>query len=230
MLIIGILLAIIPAIVILYFTINKYGPVHLYSFLICLALGMLSTLPAFQVERLEFLFPASTRGEGWSLFFIAFVFVGLGEELIKFLMLFAFAYYFKKIKTIGSGIMYAMVIGMGFALVENVFYAYIYPISTVAVRSFTAVPAHGIFAIITGYFLGMGFSKKQLDFALIFRGLLFATLLHGIYDWLILQHYAEWLTGVAIAVLALGIFYSILLIKKADLIEKIENSEIQKKE
>jgi len=113
-------------------------------------------------------------------------------------------------------VLYAVAIGMGFALLENILYAYRYPISTMAVRTFTAVPAHGVFAIITGYFVGMAFNEKPINWMLALRGLLFASLLHGIYDWLVLQEYYDWLTGMAIPVLALGFVYAYWLIQYAE--------------
>ena len=210
------ILAIVPSLIILYLTINKYGPIHLNSFLICLGLGMLATLPAFQIESLENIFFLDNKSTGWPLFTIAFIFVGLGEELMKIIFLVAFAFFTKRIFDIRSGILYAMVVGMGFALLENIFYAYLYPLSTIAVRSFTAVPAHAVFAIIIGYFVGMAFEGKKIKWPLVLRGLLFASLLHGIYDWLILQEYRDWLTGLAIPVLGLGFFYAYWLIKYAD--------------
>lgn len=212
----GYILAIIPSIVILYFVIKKYGPIHLYSFLICLGLGMLSTLPAFQIEKLEHSLFESDLSTGWPLFIIAFILVGLGEEFLKLAFLTTFAFASKKINSISSGILYAVVVGMGFALLENIFYAYLYPISTIAVRSFTAVPAHAVFGIITGYFVGMAFEKPDIQWPLILRGLLFATILHGVYDWLILQSYADWLTGLAIPVLGLGFFYAYWLLRYSE--------------
>ena len=47
-------------------------------------------------------------------------------------------------------------------------------------RMFTAVPAHAVFAIIMGYYLGVEKFKKKPYFGLI--GLLIASILHGLFD------------------------------------------------
>ncbi len=212
----GYILAILPAAIILYLTNRKFGPAEIQFFILCIILGAISTLPAFQVERLEFLFEQETLNVGWSLFTTAFLLVGFGEELFKFIFLLSFAYFTNKIVDLKTGVLYAVAIGMGFALLENILYAFRFPISTMAVRTFTAVPAHGVFAIITGYFVGMAFSQKATNWGLALRGLLFASLLHGIYDWLVLQAYYDWLTGMAIPTLGLGFFYAFWLIQYAE--------------
>jgi len=212
----GYILAILPAALILFLTDKKFGPADYRFYALCILLGGISTLPAFQFERLEFLFDADTINRGWSLFTTAFVLVGFGEEFFKFALLLGFASWSKKVVDLKTGVLYAVAIGMGFALVENILYAYRYPISTMAVRTFTAVPAHGVFAIITGYFVGMAFKKKPIIWSLALRGLLFASLLHGIYDWLVLQNYFDWLTGLAIPILGIGFFYAYWLIQYAD--------------
>ena len=216
MIALGYILAILPAALILYLTNKKFGPSEILFFIGCILLGALSTLPAFQFERLEFLFDQENLNQGWSLFTTAFLLVGFGEELFKFTFLLGFAFWSKKIVDLKTGVLYAIAIGMGFALLENILYAFRFPVSTMAVRTFTAVPAHGVFAIITGYFVGMAFSQKRIVWILAFRGLLFASLLHGIYDWLILQSYYDWLTGLAIPILGIGFFYAFWLIQYAE--------------
>ena len=52
-----------------------------------------------------------------------------------------------------DGVVYTICIGMGFALVENLIYAFDYDLITVVVRALTAVPAHAIFAIFMGFFI-----------------------------------------------------------------------------
>ena len=53
-------------------------------------------------------------------------------------------------------------IGMGFATLENILYADRFGLQTVMIRAFTAVPAHAIFAIIMGYYIGLAkFNKKK---------------------------------------------------------------------
>jgi hypothetical protein len=53
-----------------------------------------------------------------------------------------------------DGIVYAVVLAMGYASVENMLYVAAYGINTTILRAFTAVPAHLVFAIVQGYYLG----------------------------------------------------------------------------
>ena len=71
---------------------------------------------------------------------------------------------------------------MGFATLENVIYADRYGLQTIALRAFTAVPAHGAFAVIMGYFVGLSKTNKPKRIILLLTGLGIATVVHGIYD------------------------------------------------
>ncbi|NNE28957.1 MAG: PrsW family intramembrane metalloprotease, partial [Saprospiraceae bacterium] len=198
--ILGYIFAVLPSLLIIAVAIRnlKKRPWSWLAF--ALALGFISVVPALYFERIEFLLGDQDSDAAWKLWFVAFILVGFGEEFFKLLVLFAFQYFSGKIKNIRQGIVYSVLIAMGFALIENIIYAYIYPFSTIVVRSFTAVPAHAVFAIILGYFFGMAQSGTKLNWPLIGRGLLFASLLHGTYDWFILQHYKEWLTSGALLI------------------------------
>jgi len=209
----GYLFAILPATIIAFLMIRRLDVKPALWISLAVLGGMLVILPAYQFEKLEGFIESDGAMKGWRLMVVAFLLVGLAEELLKGIVLFAIAYFSKEIINIKRGIIYSVLVAMGFALIENIFYAYIYPFSTILVRSFTAVPAHAIFAIIMGYFLGISCSTPKRNWSYFLRGLLFASLLHGAYDWFILQGYVEWLTGGAILVLGLGVFYSYWLIK-----------------
>jgi len=217
--------AIIPVALILFFNQKKIFKQDYWVLGVLVGLGMLATVPAFQVEGLENQFSVESRNSGWPLFAIAFGLVGFGEELFKLILAVAVAHFMGNVKSLRSGIATALSVAMGFALLENILYAYIYPLSTVAVRSFTAVPAHAIFGIISGYFLGLAYSFPKVKWGLIGRGLLIASFLHGAYDWMILQEYQDWLTGVALLILSLGIYYCYYLLKRA-----LKESSIESKE
>jgi RsiW-degrading membrane proteinase PrsW (M82 family) len=53
-----------------------------------------------------------------------------------------------------DGIVYAVIVSMGFATIENIIYVFQYGFATGILRLFTAVPAHAAFGILMGYFLG----------------------------------------------------------------------------
>lgn len=113
----------------------------------------------------------------------AFFKVAFVEELSKFLFIRFILFPNKHFNEPFDGIVYAVMVGMGFATLENILYVFEYGYTTGILRMFTAVPAHATFAILMGYFLGKAkFSlNKKLYYSLV--GLFVATLFHGAYDY-----------------------------------------------
>ena len=113
----------------------------------------------------------------------AFIFVGLVEEGSKFLFLRGILFKNKNFNEPFDGIVYAVMIGMGFATAENVLYVVNGGGGTAIVRMFTAVPAHAVFAIIMGFFVGE--AKVFSTSSMLYSGLalFFATFAHGFYDY-----------------------------------------------
>lgn len=117
------------------------------------------------------------------LFVDAFFKVALVEEFCKFAFLRFILFRNKNFNEPFDGIIYATMVGMGFATLENIVYVYEYGVATGILRMFTAVPAHACFAVLMGYYLGRAkFSKgKSLYYSLL--ALLSATVFHGLYDY-----------------------------------------------
>jgi RsiW-degrading membrane proteinase PrsW (M82 family) len=82
-----------------------------------------------------------------------------------------------------DGIVYAVMVSMGFATLENVIYVLEYGYETAILRMFTAVPAHATFGVLMGYFLGKAkfTRRKQLYYSIV--ALFAATVFHGAYDY-----------------------------------------------
>lgn len=152
-------------------------------------IGMLSTILAIFLElRWEsFGYVLSPElGLGDTAFY-ALIVVAFSEELAKFVCLRLFFYKHKEFDEPFDGIVYAVMISLGFATLENIFYAYNYGLQTTIMRMFTAVPAHAANGVIMGYFMGKAkFRPDQRTFYLIV-GLLGATLFHGAYDFSLMQ-------------------------------------------
>lgn len=154
-------------------------------------LGVFIALPVIYAERLMSLFGNGFSGElkaGWDAFMVA----AFCEEAFKYLAFFLLIWNNKAFNDKFDGIVYATFISLGFAGIENILYVMDSGVSTGLVRAFTAVPAHAIFGISMGYFLGMArfYPKKQkqhLKWAFL---LPFA--LHGIYDFILMSG-IEWL-------------------------------------
>jgi protease PrsW len=118
-----------------------------------------------------------------SQFVNAFFKVALVEEFSKFIFVRFILFKNANFNEPFDGIVYAVMVSMGFATLENFFYVREYGFVTGLLRMFTAVPAHAVFGIMMGYFLGRAkfTAKQQILFSLL--GLLVPTIFHGAYDY-----------------------------------------------
>lgn len=140
-------------------------------------------------------------------FYSAFFKVALVEEFSKFLFVRFILFPNKNFNEPFDGIVYSVMVSMGFATFENLLYVFEYGYETAILRMFTAVPAHATFGILMGYFLGKAkfTHSKQIRYSLI--SLLAATFFHGAYDyfWFIGQVKGIW-TGIWMcAILSLAV-------------------------
>lgn len=113
----------------------------------------------------------------------AFFKVALIEEFSKFIFIRFILYRNKNFNEPFDGIVYACMVGMGFATLENIIYVFQYGAPTGFVRMFTAVPAHACFAVLMGYFLGKAKFTHRKELYYSFIALLVATAFHGAYDY-----------------------------------------------
>lgn len=146
-------------------------------------------------------------------FIKAFIFVALVEEFSKYIIVRYYAQTKPEFNEPFDGIVYAVMVSMGFAATENILYVLEGGLSTAIIRSFTAVPAHATFGILMGYFMGKAkFSNNKR--LLNITGLLLATLFHGAYDFFL---FIEFIPGIwigAFVSLVTGIIISKKAIKK----------------
>ena len=113
----------------------------------------------------------------------AFVFVGLLGEGSKFLFLRGFTYYNKNFNHAFDGIVYSIMVGMGYATAENILYVVNGDSESAMLRIITSAPANAVFAVIMGFFLGEAklFKSRILLYSAL--ALLTAAVAHGYYDY-----------------------------------------------
>ena len=110
------------------------------------------------------------------------------EEVLKFTVLYSLVYKMKDFNEPIDGIVYGVTVSLGFATLENIYYVYFLSDyfdttsqSLAVLRSFSAIPAHGIFGATMGYFfMKYTFIKKQNNLALC---MIVPILLHGAYNY-----------------------------------------------
>lgn len=214
-------LAVLPGLLLSYaiFRVDKYEREPLVPLIVCFCLGAAVTFPAMEIEKWAFgrLQPG---GNGFgAIILAAFLAVSLNEELFKFAILRFAAFPRKFFNEPLDGIVYSVLISMGFATMENVFYAHRFGMETILLRAFTAVPAHLAFAVVSGYYAGLAKFDAANRSRLLWQGFGMALLLHGTYDFLILQSWSDWLFVLATLTLYICLFYCNNLIR-----EHLDNS------
>jgi len=151
------------------------------------------------------------------------------EEILKFTVLYSLVYKMKDFNEPIDGLVYGVVVSLGFATLENIYYVYVlsdyFDMTSKALaitRSFSAIPAHGIFGATMGYFfMKYSFISKKNNLALC---MIVPILLHGTYNFFVQSYYI-------IALLLIIISWVVLLkafsrLKKS---QKTKKQEYEKK-
>ena len=133
--------------------------------------------------------------------------VSTTEELLKFLVVMLIIYPNKNFDEPFDGIVYSVFVGMGFATAENLTFVLQGSASLAILRMFSAVPAHFVFAVIMGYYLGKAKSKKKAQFFFLFLAILIPILIHAIYDYFLFIDFVNgvWIGGIVVLIIALFI-------------------------
>jgi RsiW-degrading membrane proteinase PrsW (M82 family) len=102
-----------------------------------------------------------------------------------------------------------VMIGMGFATVENILYIRQLGLEAGISRFFLAIPAHASFAVLMGYPAGKARADRPHAFWLLLQGLAVAVLFHGSFDFfLFLQQSQEAQKYLSTGILSFGTFAS----------------------
>ena len=199
-----------------------------YSLLICVLFGIMAAVASVFLEYVWNYFLGDFISSHHSLIFIeSFIGVSLIEEGTKWLCLVFIISRWKNFNFYTDGILYACGIAAGFNLVEGGIYGTLEqnPVSMI-LRSFTAVPVHFFFAIVMGFL----FARFKLEGDRFFWfSLIIPVILHGLYDFFILQQYADLLMGAAILVLLGCLSLSVWVIHIALKADKIKLLAIEKR-
>tara|TARA_A100001015_G_C14848532_1_gene655501 strand:- start:326 stop:1009 length:684 start_codon:yes stop_codon:yes gene_type:complete len=147
------------------------------------------------------------------------------EEVLKFTVLYSLVYKMKDFNEPIDGIVYGVTVSLGFATLENIYYVYILSDyfdttsrSLAILRSFTAIPAHGVFGATMGYFfMKYAFVQKQNNLAMC---LIVPILLHGFYNFFASSYFIISLLIVIISWIVL--FNAFSRLKKSQIKKKKE--------
>ena len=154
--------------------------------------------------------PLTDEYSVWQQFIQAFLVVALSEEFSKYIIVKYYAQPKKAFNEPYDGIIYAVMVSMGFACTENIMYVLEGGYQTAILRAFTAVPAHATFGILMGYYMGKAkFSNNRLKLNI--AGLFLAVLFHGAYDFFL---FINFIPGISIGAFV-SLIIGIVLSKKA---------------
>ena len=155
-------------------------------------LGILSIGPLIMFDNIILLIKGSPIE--YTPFMQAFFDAAFQEELLKFCVLFFFCVRFTAFNEPMDGIVYGTVASLGFASYENIHYVYGYGVESFTAslsnayhRAFSAVPSHAFDGVIMGFFIGRHYFRKHESKINIYFAFLIPFILHGLYDWTLME-------------------------------------------
>jgi len=154
-----------------------------------------------------------------SLSFIA----GFTEEPLKFITLYLFLRKRTEFDEPMDAIVYATLLSLGFATLENFQYVYVFnndisSIDMAFLRAFTAIPLHACCGVIMGYYYGNYVFKGSTKFLL--KSICFPIIIHSIYNYLCTLN-----DLILVIYIPLIIFYAIYLLNNMKDSQKQKNIE-----
>lgn len=185
---------------------DKYERESFLPLLICFALGALAIVPSIWMENGVLDARWFDLTSNWQLLLYAFVGIALIEEAFKAIVFFAYPYWQRFFNEPFDGVVYAVMISMGFAGVENILYVLESGVEAGIARALTAVPAHATFGVLSGYYFGRSKFEPKRKWPLVALGGIAVSIFHTLYDFLILQNISQYLMlGASISIYILSI-------------------------
>jgi len=184
-----ILISVLPVVLIVYYIIkrDKYEPEPFKLIAKSFLYGMIAVAPIIIVELILQKMGGRNSNNLSAAFYNGFIVAALTEELFKYFAVMLAVWKNPEFNEKFDGIVYAVAVSLGFALVENIMYVFQNGFGVGVTRMFTAIPGHATFGIIMGYFLGLAKFSKNPGI-LKFLAILFPILAHGFYDFLLMSN------------------------------------------
>jgi len=161
-----------------FYTKDMYEPEPRGLIIKIFVLGILVAIPAAIIE-----FYLVSDGENlFRLILDYFIGVAFVEEFLKFSAFYLGAYRKSEFDEPMDGIVYSVAASLGFATIENLVYVAMGGIIVAVLRAVLSVPGHALFGATMGYYSGLAKFNPREESKLLARGVLLATLYHGLYD------------------------------------------------
>lgn len=182
-----VIVTIAPIIIIafyIYFR-DKYEKEPISLLLLSLLAGGLIVIPIVLISFLIKPLGDSLTGF-YKVTFDAFMVAAFVEEGFKYLAVYILIWRNKNFNEKFDGIVYAVFVSLGFALVENIMYVMDGGINTGILRAFTAVPFHALAGVIMGFYFGIARFKREDRRSDLMKAFIFPVLFHGLYDFFLM--------------------------------------------
>jgi RsiW-degrading membrane proteinase PrsW (M82 family) len=175
--------------------------------------GMASILLVLAVQILASYMELDNLSNIRRVLFYALVIMAFFSELAKFTILKGLVYPKEDFKSPVDGIIFAVMISMGFATLNNILYFINIPnLSVSGANAITAGPANVIFGVIMGFFVGLG-KLRRIRFIDSMTGLAAAVFFHALYDFCLLTKDYRLLMAFFIGATIIGISLCIAAIR-----------------
>jgi RsiW-degrading membrane proteinase PrsW (M82 family) len=190
---------------------DKYEAEPIYMVARLFIFGALLVFPTMVIQR------AFVLGFGGNPFVFSFIYSAGMEESIKFIIIYFVIYKHVFFDEPYDGIVYAVALSLGFATMENVIYVLIdfSTFSHLLIRAFLPVSAHALFGVFMGYQLGKAKFNPAKEKKYLWIALFIPLLLHGIFDFILLDFKTIWFWFILPLMLFLWLF-SIRMLKNAN--------------
>lgn len=206
------LASVFPVVIFLYVIYQKDHEKEPWSLLLkCLAGGCFSTILSLAfslpLSSLSGLFPGDLLGS----FQLSFLGAAIPEEVAKFIILYGLVWKSRELNHHYDGIIYAVFVSLGFALIENILYVYQGGMQVALVRAVLSVPGHGLFAVLMGYYFTLarfheGGKRKEF----LFKSLSLPILFHGGYNFLLFYMGANSTNGIVLILLLVAFAWLVI--------------------
>ncbi|OXM88091.1 glutamic-type intramembrane protease PrsW [Paenibacillus rigui] len=176
------------ALLIYFYLKDRYDtePIHLVTKVFLF--GVMLVFPVMVLQR------AFVHGLGENPFVFSFVISAGLEEFLKWFLVYFIIYKHTSFDEPYDGIVYAVAASLGFATLENVFYAFLNSasISSLIYRALLPVSGHAMFGVIMGYHLGRAKFDPQRRTRHLIYSLALPIFWHGVFDYILLTTKTYW--------------------------------------
>jgi len=207
--ILSIVIAPLIAIILISFLRRKFGSENYPDLIKAFLWGAASLVIVLIFQQIAHTFQLNVFSNLRRSIFYSFVVMGLGSELGKYLVLRYFAFTKNGFDGPAGGIVYSIIISMGFVMMGNIMYFvlpwYGEPDFTYAI---SVIFANVFFAVILGFFVGLAKSREN-RFVDLMTGLFAASFFHSLYSFCFIPGHQDFRL---LLFLSIGVFVIVILL------------------